>query len=173
LLFCVTFVIITAYQDFHSPTFKHHSYTWKYALEYVERNASPDNAPVLICSDFPESDHTPLPSTETVKGSVFFAPIIYYKLSVPVVPLPRALNGEAMRVGSEFLQESAQKHERFLALAYTPSIKTLDWLAQNAAATHSVHNLGVFDGIVVFEFVPLASPNIVAPHDPLVPTNGP
>ena len=36
-------------------------YSWKYALEFVEKNASADNAPVLICSDIPEADHMPMP----------------------------------------------------------------------------------------------------------------
>jgi hypothetical protein len=71
-----------------------------------------------------------------------------------------ALNDEAMRDGSRFLQEAARKHERFLAVeerlpneTHAP-FKTLDWLAQSADATHSVRKLGVFDGIEVLEFVP-------------------
>jgi hypothetical protein len=90
---------------------------------------------------------------DSAKDSPFFAPLSYYKLSVPVVPLPNQLNGEAMRVGSRFLQEAAQKHERFLAIAYK-QYGTLEWLAQMAAATHSVRKLGVFDGVEVLEFVP-------------------
>jgi hypothetical protein len=91
---------------------------------------------------------------ETAKDSVFFMPLSYYKLSVPVVPLPRALNGEARRVGSQFLQGATQKHERFLALAFQPSYETLIWLAQNAATRYSVRELGTFDGIKVLEFAP-------------------
>jgi hypothetical protein len=71
--------------------------------------------------------------------------------------MPRELNGEAIRVGSSFLQEAAQKHERFLALARRSSDKTLDWLTKNGAATHSVHQLGEHDGVVVLEFVPRQS----------------
>jgi hypothetical protein len=91
---------------------------------------------------------------DTAKDSNYFTQLSYYRLSVPVVPLPLALNDEAMRVGSRFLQEAATKHERFLALAYLPSYRTLDWLAQSAAATHTVRKLGVFDGFEVLEFVP-------------------
>jgi hypothetical protein len=32
--------------------------------------------------------------------------------------------------------------------------KTLDWFTQNAAATHSVREVGVFDGVEVLEFTP-------------------
>jgi uncharacterized membrane protein len=153
LLFCVAFVAATAYQYYSSPFSVQHGYTWKYALEYAEKNASVDDAPVLICSDLPESDDAPMP-LETVKDSVFFMPLSYYKLSVPVVPLPRALNGEARRVGSQFLQGATQKHERFLALAFQPSYETLIWLARNATAAYSIRELGTFDGIKVLEFTP-------------------
>jgi hypothetical protein len=153
LLLCLALVAITAYQCYSSPSSRQHGYTWKYALEYAEKNATPDNAPVLICSDFAEANSATMP-LDSPKDNPILAPLSYYKLSVPVVPLPRALNDEAMRVGSQFLQQAAQKHERFLALAYKPSYKTLDWLAQNTAATHYVRNLGVFDEIKVLEFVP-------------------
>ena len=57
-------------------------------------------------------------------------------------------------MGSQFLQQAAQRHERFLALAYTASYPTLAWLASNSAATHDVRRLGDFNGIEVVEFVP-------------------
>lgn len=153
LLFCVALVMATAFVYLNHPTLREHGYAWKYALDYAEKNAITDEAPVVICSDFPEADYTAMP-LDSAKDSALFVQLSYYKLSVPVVPLPRALNDEAIRVGSRFLQESVQKHERFLALANEPSYKTLNWLAQNAAATHYVRKLGVFDGVEVLEFVP-------------------
>jgi len=146
LLFCVALVAVTARHNFSDPLAKQHGYTWKYALEAAEKSASADGAPVLICNDFPESNYVAMP--------VDFAPLSYYKLSVPIVDLPRALNGEAIRVGSSFLREATQKHERFLALAYLPSYKTLDWIAQNASEAYSVRTIGVFDEIKVLEFKP-------------------
>jgi Dolichyl-phosphate-mannose-protein mannosyltransferase len=154
LLFCLAVVAVTAYHYVSLPSARAHNYTWKYALEFAETNASPDGAPVLICSDLPEADHLPMPTGSAVKDSAIFAPLSYYRLSVPVVPLPRALNGEATRIGSQFLQEAALRHERFLALAFSASYNTLDWLASNAAGTHSVRELGVFDGVKVLEFSP-------------------
>ena len=159
LLFCVAFVAVSAYHYFSSPSSRIHNYTWKYALEFVEKNASADDAPVLICSDLPESDYMPMPAGSAAKDSAIFAPLSYYQLSVPVVPLPRALNDEATRVGSQFLQQAAQRHERFLALAFVPSYETLDWLADSAEESHLVRELGVFDGVKVLEFVPRTPPN--------------
>jgi hypothetical protein len=158
-LFCMAIVTATAYHDFSFPYSKLHGYTWKYALESVEKNASVDDAPVLICSDFPESDYMSMPVGSAIKDSNIFAPLTYYKLNVPVVPLPRALNDEAVRIGSQFLQEAAQRHQRFLALAFEWSYKTLDWIASNASRTYYVRELGVFDGIKVLEFIPRVPAN--------------
>ncbi len=153
LFFCMVVVAVTVYHDFNDPVFKIHGYTWKYALEFAERNASVDNAPVLICSDFPESNSTPMPIGSAVKDTGIFSPISYYQLSGPVVALPRALNEEAIQIGSRFLQNAALRHERFLALAFVPSYGTLDWIASRASGMQA-RELGVFDGIKVMEFDP-------------------
>jgi hypothetical protein len=154
LLFCLAFVAAAGYHYFSTRASRVDNYTWKYALAFVDNNASADHAPVLICSDLPESNYMAMPAGSAVKDSAIFAPLSYYKLSVPVVALPRALNQEAVRVGSEFLQQAAQRHERFLALGYVASYQTLGWLASNAATTHDVRQLGDFNGIEVVEFTP-------------------
>ena len=156
VLFCAALAAAAAYQVFSVPAKRGHSYTWKYALAAAEKNAVPDDAPVLICSDFPESDTVAMP-LGSAKESRYFAQLSYYKLSVPVVPLPRSLNAEAMRVGSQFLQQATQKHERFLAVAYGPSFPTLEWLTAQSASAFSVRELGVYDRVKVLEFVPRAS----------------
>lgn len=154
LLFCLAFVAAAGYHYFSTRALRIDNYTWKYALAFAEGNTSVDHAPVLVCSDLPESNYMAMPVGSAVKDSVIFAPLSYYKLSGPVVALPRALNQEAVRLGSEFLQQAAQRHERFLALGYLASYPTLDWLASHSAATHNVRWLGDFNGIKVAEFVP-------------------
>jgi mannosyltransferase len=153
-LLCVAVVASVAYWYFTSPLSRHHGYTWKYALETAEKNASADNAPVLVCSDFPEADSLPMPVGEAVKDSGLFAPLTYYKLSVPVVGLPRALNGEAMGIVSTFLEERRLRKQRFLALGFKASYKTLEFIESSASPTYSFRKLGVFDGIAVEEFTP-------------------
>jgi hypothetical protein len=155
LLSCVAIVVTSISQYVVSPSFGHHRYTWKYALEFAEKNASPDDAPVLMCSDLPEADYIVMPIS-SVKDNPYFSPLAYYKLSVPVVPLPRALNDEAKRVTSQFLEEATQRQERFLAIAFEPSYDILDWIADRAAPTHNVRILGVFDRVKVLEFTPRA-----------------
>lgn len=153
-LVCVALVSIAGYQYLSSPYGRRHKWSWRYALELAEKNAAFDHAPVLICSDFPSSDYYPMPTGESLKDSSFFTPLSYYKLSVPVVGLPRALNEQAMRLGTEFVQQAALRHERFLAMAWVPSYDTLHWLNSIASETHEVRVLGQPDSVVVLEFTP-------------------
>ena len=154
LLACIAVVAATAVIYLTTPFLRQHQYSWKYALAFVEKNASVDNAPVLICSDIPEADHMAMPVGPAILESGILPPLSYYKLSVPVAPLPRALNDEAMRDGSQFLQQANRRHQRFLAMAFAQSFGTLNWLAKTAAPTNEVHELGQFDGVKVLEFVP-------------------
>jgi hypothetical protein len=151
--FCVVLVVLTAGGYFRSPESRQHNYTWKYALEAAQKDASADNAPVLICSDFPESDYIRMP-VEGVKESRYFAQLSYYKLTVPVVPLPQDLNAEAKSDSESFLEQAALKHERFLAVGNEPSYGTLDWLAKRAGSEYSARVLGVFSKVKVMEFTP-------------------
>lgn len=157
VLFCVALVATGAYRKLRSENSHQHGYTWKYALELAEKSASPDNAPVLICSDFPSADYFSMPVGAAAKDSGFFTPLSYYKLSVPVVGLPRALNDEAMRIGSDFVHQAGQRRERFLALGYRPSFETLRWLRKIASPAYDVSTLGQPDGILVLEFRPRKS----------------
>jgi hypothetical protein len=152
LLFCAALVVVAACVCFTAASFHHHMYSWKDALAFVEKNASADNAAVLICSDIPEADHMRMPVGAAIEETGILPPLSYYKLTVPVAPLPRTLNEETIRAGSVFLQQQAQR--RFLAMAFIESYGTLDWLAKAAGASHTVHELGVFDGVKVLEFAP-------------------
>ena len=153
-IFCVAVVAVGAYLYYRAPDSSTHDYTWKYALDVVEKNASVDNAPVLMCSDLPESDYLPLPTGVAVKDSALYAPLSYYQLSVPVIALPRSLNAEAMRIGTQFLHQAGQPHRRFLAMAFMPAYETLDWLEDHADDTHTFREIGTYSGITVVEFSP-------------------
>ena len=73
-----------------------------------------------------------MPVGAAIEETGILPPLSYYKVAVPVAPLPRALNEEAIRAGSVFLQEQEQR--RFLAMAFVESYGTLDWLAKAAGA---------------------------------------
>jgi hypothetical protein len=154
LLVCIAVVAATGYVYWTTPFLRQHQYSWKYALDFVEKNASADHAAVLICSDIPEADHMTMPVGPAIEASGILPPLSYYKLTVPVTPLPRALNGETMRATSVFLQQEAPRHTRFLAMAFAQSYDTLDWLSARAGANYEVRQLGAFDGVRVLEFRP-------------------
>lgn len=154
LFFCAGLVAITSYRYVSNPESVKHGYTWKYALEVLEKHAAPENAPVLMCSGVIEADYEPMPSGPA-KDSELFAPLTYYKLTVPVVSLPRGLNEEAVRVAAAFLQNPATRHQHFFAVGWAPSYPTLDWIANRASQTHQMRVLGTFDGVAVVEFLPI------------------
>lgn len=158
LALCTSFVALWALYYFANPASSQHGGSWKYALQVAQRNASRDNASILICSNFPESDYSAMP-LGAPEDSFFFAPLSYYRVNVPVVPLPRTLNAEAIRVGSRFLEKAESRHARFLAIGAPPSYATLRWLAEKTAGTYNVHTIGIYDPIriKVVEFVPRAT----------------
>jgi hypothetical protein len=155
LALCVALVAATAFTYLHTPFLREHDPSWRDALAFAEKNASADGSPVVMCSPFIEGKFAAMP-LGSVKESRLFAPLSYYKLSVPVVPMPYSMNEEAVQEGSSFLQEATAKHERFLALADPPSYGVLDWLAGQASGSYEVHKRGTFDDTEVLEFVPRA-----------------
>lgn len=86
--------------------------------------------------------------------SVLYSPLSYYKVSAPVVPLPRTLNPEAERQAKQFLLKASQEHTRFLVLAPWPSLRIVDLFAYYSQSTYTYRVLGNFDNIFVVEFVP-------------------
>lgn len=131
-----------------------HGYTWKYGLLVADKSAAVDHAPLLICSDLPESNFEPMPADVYAATDGDFAPIFYYKVHSRVVPLPRALNAEAMAQINRFLATAMPAKQRFLALGYSPSSRTLDWIAERTKDAYLAQNLGTTDGVTVMEYKP-------------------
>jgi uncharacterized membrane protein len=155
LLITVGLAASTAFFCLTAPYSRLHQYSPKYAIEVIEKNASVDGAPVVMCSGFIESNYVAMPSPESVKDSQYFAPLSYYRLSAPVIPLPQFLSNQTIQIGSRFLNAAALKHERFLVTGDRErSADTLQWFIDNAAQTHTARDLGEFQGIEVLEFVP-------------------
>jgi 4-amino-4-deoxy-L-arabinose transferase-like glycosyltransferase len=151
-LFCFAFVGLCVFQAYSSPISRKHEESWKEALAFADANAAVDHAPLLMCSPLVEADFQPMPAVPN--ESVLYSPLSYYKVSAPVVPLPRTLNDEAERQAKQFLLKAAQERTRFLVLAPWPSLRIVDLLAYDSQSTHSYRVLGNFDEIFVVEFVP-------------------
>ncbi len=95
-----------------------------------------------------------MPSGPAIAESGILPPLSYYQLTVPVTPLPRTLNAETRRAAAQFLQQEAEHHQRFLAMAFAQSYETLDWLATYAKERYAAKELGEFEGVRVVEFRP-------------------
>lgn len=152
--FCIVLVALTLNEfGFFAISFdKPHGYTWKYALAVANANSASDKAPILLCSDLPESDFEPMPDDPRSSGS--FAPISYYPVNSQVIPLPRSLNDETKSQVNKFLAVSVSAHRRFLALAYTPSKPTIDWLTAVTKGSYLAQPLGIYDGVTVMQYLP-------------------
>ncbi|MGA2372601.1 MAG: glycosyltransferase family 39 protein [Candidatus Korobacteraceae bacterium] len=154
-LFCFVFVGLCVFGAYSSPAARVHGFSWKYALEYADANAAEDHASLLMCSPFVEGDTQRMPAVAS--ESMLYAPLSYYKVSAPVVPLPGSLVEESKRQARQFLLKAAQEHRRFLVLAAGPSLPTVDFLSYYSNSTHVPRVLGNFDHIWVVEFVPYSA----------------
>jgi hypothetical protein len=151
--FCFAFTGLCTFQAYNSVAAYKHEVSWKATLAFADANAAPDHAPLLMCSPLVEADFQPMPPV--AKESFLYAPLSYYKVNAPVVPLPRTLNEEAELQAKRFIEGAAEKHTRFLVLAPAQSVPIANLLAYSSRTTHSAHVLGVFDNqIMVVEFAP-------------------
>src|SRR5208283_5433320 len=100
-LFCFAFVALCVFEAYTSPSARMHGFSWKYALEYADVNAAEDHAVLLMCSPFVEGDSQPMPAVAS--ESMLYAPLSYYKVQAPVVPLPGSLVAESERQARQFL----------------------------------------------------------------------
>ena len=138
--FCFAFVALCVSQAYSSPLSRRHEESWKESLAFADANAAADHAPLLMCSPLVEADFQPMPAVAS--ESVLYSPLSYYKVSAPVVPLPRTLNAEAERQAKQFLLKAAQEHTRFLVLAPWPSLRIVDLIAYDSQSTHTYRVLG-------------------------------
>lgn len=149
LVFCIILVSFH-FSGAHLTLWEEHGYTWKYALQTADAKAVPEHATLLVCSDLPESDFVPMPTDVTMSG--LFAPLSYYRVHSPVLPLPRALNTIAMTQVKQFL--SAPSRRAFFVVAFAPSKKTVDWITDITKDSYQATLVGEYDEVAVVEFVP-------------------
>ncbi len=153
--FCFAALATFAAIKFDAPT---HLHSWRDATLVVNRYEQGAKVPVLVCSELPESNFEPPPSDPL--NSASYAQFSYYKLSAPIVPLPRSLNDRAKNQIQRFLANARPAHEPFLVMGWDESLPTLNWINQSASEVYSHRLLGVFDGIWVVEYAPLPASHL-------------
>ena len=153
-LFCLGLIAVTLFEAFSSPDSRHHELNFKETHAFVDRNVATDQATVLVCSAFIESDYQSMPTDRTAENPLL-SQIDYYPIHAPVTMLPMDLNEEAMRIGKETVAVAAQRHQRFLVIAAPTSFKTVNWLIDYSREAFSPQTLREFENIVVVEFRPI------------------
>ncbi|MGZ4815177.1 MAG: glycosyltransferase family 39 protein, partial [Terriglobales bacterium] len=148
--FCLILLATVARNQLDNPQ---HKYSWRDAIAAVNKNTSTDHAPVMVCSDLPESNSDSMLADINKIG--FFAPFTYYKLQSPFVPLPRAVNHVTATQVNKFLAAAIPARQRFLAMGFQPSWDTLRYISDVTKNSYTSHPLGVYDGVLVVEFTPV------------------
>ena len=159
-IFCVGLVGFTVFECFSSPLSRQHELNFKQAHAFVNANVAQDEGriPVLISSDFIESDFEPMPADRSSENALA-SQVSYYPVNAPLIFLPMDLNDEAMRIGKQTVMDALQHHQRFLAVAAPTSYQTIDWLTAYSRGAFTTELLGEFNEIVVVEFRPIAESN--------------
>ena len=155
-IFCGGLVALTVYQCFSSPLSRLHELNFKEAHSFINASTAGDNAPVLICSAFIESDFEALPADRNSENALV-SQVSYYPVNAPMVFLPMSLNDAATGIGKQTVMEALQRHRRFLAVAAPTSYQTIDWLTEYSRGAFTARVLADFEQqIVVVEFRPVA-----------------
>ena len=136
----------------YSPTFmSSHGYTWKFAIDAAEANTAQDHAPILMCSGIVDSNAA-VGRLEKTDG--WLSPVNYYPLSSEVIGLPYSLTPVARREIDTFIQQAAQKKQRFLAMGFMPSYDSIRYMIEKSDGIYEARKVGIYDNIAVIEFRP-------------------
>jgi hypothetical protein len=126
---------------------------WGSALQFIERDTAADRAPVLIRSQFIESDHLPV---TTVVDSPLFTPLAYYQTDARFIPLPIFLRERTMAFLHGLLREELQGRRFLLAETEVGGADSgyIEFLRGALGPSWRVRTRGDFDDFVVTEFAP-------------------
>jgi uncharacterized membrane protein len=151
IVFCAVLMALCLYKSgaFSPGT---HAYSWEYALKAADASTSADGAPLLICSDYVESNYVEMP--RDISESWHFSPLNYHPVHTIVVPLPRELNQVARVQLGRFLSDPRFNRRRFVMAAYRPSMRTVDFVANVMKDQYQFRVMGVYDGVALVEFIP-------------------
>jgi hypothetical protein len=149
--FCIAIAAASMAINYNPMLMAPHGYTWKFANDAVELNTAHDHAPVLICSGIVDSNAATGP-LDADNG--WLPQLSYYPLSSPVLGLPYSLTPIARKEIDEFITQSAEKKQRFVAMGWTPAYDSIRYMIEKADGKFEAHRVGIYDNIAVVEFRP-------------------
>lgn len=154
LMFCTGLVGLTVYQTYSSPSSRHHALSFKEVHEIANRSIANEDATVIVCSAFVESNYEPLPTSMNQENPLL-SQVDYYPVNAAVIFMPTDLNETAVRIARETVLDAAQQHRRILLIAPPTSYPTAYWIADNTRGSFLARRMGYFDEIMLAEYRPV------------------
>ena len=127
---------------------------WGAAVNFLDHETSQDHVPVLIRSQFIESDTMPV---EPVANNPVFAPLIYYPSHAHLIGLGASFGSPQVPRVEQALRQSAAASQRILLVAMDAPrpLGPLVWYIMGRLGPGTgMRELANFDGIKVIEFRP-------------------
>lgn len=124
---------------------------WAPGAAYVERDTAKDQAPVLVVSQYPESNWEPV---NPVDGNPMFSQFYWYPSKARFIGMPELFGPKQARYIDELLEGPLHGVPRILVWGeYGASLDSLCWyIAAKRGSGARFHELADFDGLKVIEF---------------------
>lgn len=148
---CIGLAGTAVFWAYSSPAGSWHEVNFKDAHALVNAELAKEDAIVLECSGFIESNYESLPSDRNDE-SALISQLYYYPVNAPVIMLPISLNDETVRISNEALSQAVRRHQKVILVAGGNSYQTLDWLANYTRGAFTPRVIGKFEGVLVAEF---------------------
>ncbi len=131
----------------------HHSNDdWGAALNFVQAGTVQDGAPVLICSQYVESDFMDWRALP-LNQNVLFSPLSYYRVDANFVPLPSDFRPELPDYLDRFVSQTARRYSHFMLVSDRGSLPPfVYWLQGRLGKNCRAELKAEFGRIRVFEF---------------------
>ena len=125
---------------------------WGAAAAFVNEQAILNNTPILLRSQFAESNFLPV---TPVEDNPSFSQLSYYPLKARVITLPATFSAPARQVIDAAVRTPLASSGRFLFVSYSGppgSPQPFLFYIQGKLGSWQVRELGNFDGVIVTEF---------------------
>jgi hypothetical protein len=141
-------------QLMHGPVLDHDG-DMRGGLAFADARAQAIRGPIVLCSQFVESEGEGTPMPQDPKSSKLFSPLSYYPVHSQVVPLPRVLNNQTIYLATRFLEDSKVQSRPFVVVGVQASRPVLKWFSQQTSGTYSIQwHEPVGETYMVVEFTP-------------------
>jgi hypothetical protein len=156
-VFIWTLAVIAALQLRHVTSLRHTANLgdWGAALAVINKEVLVDGAPVLMRSQFPESNFVPL---SPVDDNPAFCQLSFYRTRARVVPLPATFGPQQRAIIDDLLHSDGLLAHRFLFVSYNGPPGSpepfLYYIEGRLGPGWQIRELGKFDGVAITEFNP-------------------